>query len=58
MLVLTHEVGQRVLVGNTWVTILMAKNGKVRLGYEGKDPVVRENAKAKGTDRPVKSKVS
>lgn len=35
MLVLTRKVGERVLIGETVVTVLGVRRGKVRLGFVG-----------------------
>ena len=46
MLVFTRKVGQRTLVGKSWVTVLAVKGNQIRLGIEAPDDVdvMREEA--------------
>lgn len=42
VLVIKRKTGQRILVGETWITVLRITGGQVRLGFEGPEQVVRE----------------
>lgn len=51
MLVLTRKQGQRVLVGDVWVTVVQTAGGRVKLGFTDVDaskktPVKREDMKS------------
>jgi hypothetical protein len=54
MLVLKRKKGERVKVNETWVEIVEIRGGYVRLGFDGPDKVLRDNAGPPKTSKPPK----